>query len=98
MQVEYHPQAADDLNTAICYYDTQRPGLGEELRIEVYSAIDRIKATPHIYPVVTGSIRRCLVRRFPFSLLYSIVDSKTIRILLIRHHRQNPARRLENRR
>ncbi|MBT8447142.1 MAG: type II toxin-antitoxin system RelE/ParE family toxin [Gammaproteobacteria bacterium] len=56
----------------------------------MYRVIDRIAGSPHQFPKVKGDIRRCFVRRFPFSVLYRIVDDKTVRVLVIRHHRQNP--------
>ncbi len=35
MIVQYHPLTASDLNTAVSYYNRQRPGLGDEFRSEI---------------------------------------------------------------
>lgn len=64
MRVEYHPLTVSDLNGAVEYYNEQRAGLGDELRIEIYVAIERIRAHPDRYPMVERGLRRCLVRRF----------------------------------
>ena len=88
MRVEYHPATVSDLNRAIDYLESQRSGLGTQLRSEIYQTIDRILNSPQQYRIVRGEIRRCFVRRFPFSVLYRIVNDETIRILVIRHHRQ----------
>jgi hypothetical protein len=69
MSVEYHPQAAEDLNSAVSHYDNLRTGLGDSLRAEVYEVIDRILQDPRKHRVVQGEIRRCLVHRFPDSVL-----------------------------
>jgi plasmid stabilization system protein ParE len=42
-----------------------------------------------IFAEVNG-IRRALLRRFPYSVLYRILDDGTVRILAIRHHKRHP--------
>ncbi|MDZ7718644.1 MAG: type II toxin-antitoxin system RelE/ParE family toxin [Balneolaceae bacterium] len=90
MNLEYHPATVSDLNKAVRYYNKQRTGLGNELRTEIYKTIERIIENPYRYFVVDKNIRRCLVRRFPYSILFRVVGSDTIRILVIRHHRRHP--------
>lgn len=89
MKVAFHPAAVADLNDAVAWYDRQRRGLGNTLRAEVDAAIDRIAANPISYPETQG-LRRALVRRFPYSVIYRIVAQDEIRILLIRHHKRRP--------
>ena len=88
MRLEYHPSTAADLNRAIDFYNNQRPGLGAECRAEVYDAINRIRESPTRYRIVEEGVRRCLVRSFPFSILYRVIGNDVVRILVIRHHRQ----------
>jgi len=89
-RVEYHPRTASDLNSAVTHYNDLRQGLGDELRSEVYAAIDRILANPRQFAVVERDVRRCFVRRFPYSILFRIVDEDVVRALAIRHHRRHP--------
>ena len=89
MTVEYHPDAANDLNEAISYYNQQHTGLGDALRADVYGAIDRIAADPLRYPIIEHDVRRGFVRRFPYSVLFRLVGGDVIRILVIRHHRRH---------
>ena len=88
MKVEYHPLTASDLNTTAAFYNDKRPGLGDEFRAEVYSAIDRVRANPSQFHVVSDEKRRCRVNCFPYSVVFRIVGSETVRVLVIRHHRQ----------
>lgn len=90
MRIEYHPLTASDLNKAVAYYNRQRPGLGDELRTEVYASIERVLASPTQFSVVSRGIRRCLVHRFPYAILFRIMSPDTLRVLVIRHHRRQP--------
>lgn len=91
MRVEYHPLTVSDLNDAVVYYNQQRAGHGEEFRSEVYAAIARIRANSSQYAVVEHDIRRCFVHRFPYSVLFRLINEEVIRILIIRHHRRHPS-------
>lgn len=88
MKIEYHPSTVSDLNHAVTYYESLRPGLGRECHSEIYKAICRIREAPSRYRIVDQDIRRSLVHRFPFSILYRVIGDERIRILVIRHHRQ----------
>ena len=90
MKVEYHPLTVSDLNNAVAYYNQQRPGLGDELRVEVYAAIGRVRSNSSRYVVVEHGIRRCLVHRFPYAVLFRLIRDDSIRVLVIRHHRRHP--------
>ena len=76
MRVEYHPLTASDLNSAIAHYNEWRQGLGNELRAEAYAAIDRIVQNPHQFSIIERDIRRCLVHRFPYSILFRIIGTQ----------------------
>lgn len=90
MKIEFDPRSTADLNSAVDYYNKQRENLGDELRSCVYEAIDRIRQNPEHCIVIEAHIRRCLVRRFPYSVLFRLPDPKTVRILAIRHQSRHP--------
>ncbi len=89
MKIEYHPLTTSDLNEAEKHYCEQQPDFGREFRIEVYAAIKRIRDNPYLCAEEQG-VRRALLKRFPYSVVYRIINDKTLRILLIRHHRRHP--------
>lgn len=91
MNVEYHPLTVSDLNNAVAYLNQQRAGLGDELRSEVYAAIERIRANPAHHPIVVDGIRRCFAHRFPYAVLFRVVRDDLLRVLVIRHHRRHPS-------
>jgi hypothetical protein len=77
-------------DSAISYYNQQRAGLGEEFRAEVYAAIERICSNPFHFAIAEHDIRRCFVRRFPYGILFRVINHETLRVLVIRHHRRRP--------
>jgi plasmid stabilization system protein ParE len=66
------------------------PGLGYQFAIEIVPAVERIKANPGTWPVLDDQVRRCLVHRFPYGVIYSVDEQKSeILILAVMHlHRQ----------
>lgn len=71
MKVVFHPEAETEFNKAIDFYEEIESGLGYDFALEVYSTIQRIIALPKAWSLFAGEIRRSLVRRFPYGVLYS---------------------------
>lgn len=71
MNYSFHPEAEKEFVEAIDYFEELEIGLGYDFAVEVYFAIERAVAFPKAWPVLDGSIRRCLVSRFPYGILYS---------------------------
>ena len=42
----FHPDAAQEANDAVDYYDGARPGLGDDFRAELDAALGRIRQSP----------------------------------------------------
>lgn len=89
MNASFHPEAESEFTKAIDYYEDKETGLGYDFAVEVYSAIDRIIATPKAWPVIEEDIRRSLVRRFPYGILYS-EDKEKIFIVAVMHLCRDP--------
>ncbi|MGH8225651.1 MAG: type II toxin-antitoxin system RelE/ParE family toxin [Gammaproteobacteria bacterium] len=89
MKVEYHPSTTNDLNEAVRYYNEKQTTLGDQLRSEVYAAIELVRKNPEIYAEAQG-VRRALVKRFPYSVVYKLLPNQRIRVLVIRHHKRHP--------
>jgi len=89
MTFSFHAEADEEFREAIGYYETCQRCLGEEFYLEVHSTIDRILSFPQTWPVLEGEVRRCLVHRFPYGVLYS-VEPEGIFILAVMHMRRDP--------
>ena len=89
MTFSFHPEAKDELNKDIEYYENCEPGLGYDFSIEVHVAIQNIVNYPTAWPIIGEDIRRCLVNRFPYGIIYSI-ERGEIFILAVMHLRRHP--------
>lgn len=89
MKLSFHPEAALELEDAAFYYEDCQPGLGRQLTDEIESAIQLLLAHPQAWTEIASGIRRVLVRRFPFGLLYSIGHDE-IYILAVMHLNREP--------
>ncbi len=69
-----HPLAEQELVEAAQFYETRAPGLGSDFIREVEHMLTQIAANPEAGSVSAGTIRRRLVRRFPFAFLYNAGD------------------------
>lgn len=71
MSYRFHPEAEAELTLSIDYYESIEPGLGYDFAIEVYDTIHRIVDFPKAWTIVEDDVRRSLVKRFPYGVLYS---------------------------
>ena len=86
---EFHRLAEYELNEAAQYYDLEEPGLGAAFLEEVDRCLQSIQAAPEAGAILRGTIRRRLLRQFPYALLYKI-KSSGIRILAVMNLRRRP--------
>jgi toxin ParE1/3/4 len=89
MTFSFHPEAEAEFLEAIEYYEERERGLGYDLSIEVFATIQNIITYPSAWPVVEEGVRRCLVNRFPYGVIYSI-EQDEIFILAVMHLRRHP--------
>ena len=71
------------------YYELQALGLGMDFLEKIDSAVHDIGEDPERWPVLRLQIRRRLIHRFPYGLLYR-VDPDEIIILAIMHLHRHP--------
>lgn len=82
-------EANAELNAAWNWYENQREGLGDDLLGCVDAAFAAVARAPNGYPRVDGTIRRALVRRFPYIVLFREYP-EYIAILAVFHTSRNP--------
>lgn len=87
MSFSFHPEAEKELLAAVDYYEKLENGLGYDFALEVQLTLERTVALPEAWAVLEGEIRRSLVRRFPFGVLYSVEDESIYVIAIMNLHR-----------
>ena len=88
MSFSFHPEAEEEFNKAIDYYEEIEPELGYDFALEVFSTIKRSVEFPKAWAVLDGEIRRSLVRRFPYGILYSEEQEGIFIVAVMNLHRK----------
>ena len=83
------PAAEDEMHAAANYYEECQIGLGNRFLDEVLLTGRRVAENPEAWPIISGRIRRCLMKRFPFGMLFR-VEAERIYVLAVMHLRREP--------
>jgi len=86
----FHPEALAEFKEATLYYSEKSPSLAFAFYSEVKHAIERIVENPLLYRMVDEDVRRCLTKRFPYAILYTIEDYYIL-ILAVMHCSREPS-------
>jgi mRNA-degrading endonuclease RelE of RelBE toxin-antitoxin system len=89
MVVRFDRLAAAEMEDASKYYECQLSGLGSQFKKEIKNRIRWISRHPMACPKETGDVRRCLLHRFPYKILFSI-EKAHIYIVAVAHCHRNP--------
>jgi plasmid stabilization system protein ParE len=85
------PAAAADVEDAYAWYEGQRIGLGEEFLAELGATLARVLANPRQYPVIHRATRRALLHRFPYGILYRVIEEQVL-VVACMHAKRDPRR------
>jgi len=83
------PEARLDILDARSWYEERAPGLGMEFARAVDVAASAILRFPQAFPEVHGPVRKAVMRRFPYSLLF-VIEQEGIVVLGCFHQRRDP--------
>ncbi|MGH8278028.1 MAG: type II toxin-antitoxin system RelE/ParE family toxin [Gammaproteobacteria bacterium] len=89
LPVRFHRAARAEFIDAAVWYESKRPGLGDEFIAEIERCVTLIAAQPQLYAEVHNRIRRLTARRFPYSI-YFRPEAQRIVVLAIFHGSRDP--------
>jgi len=89
MSVRLLESAQAELDDAIAWYASQAPGLGDAFLIETLKTLKLIEQYPKAWHPLTQQIRRCRLRRFPYSVIYAQEGSDLL-VLAVAHQHRKP--------
>ena len=72
MKIRFDHLAVKELKDAIEYYEIQQKGLGQKFKDEIKRSLKIIKRFPEIGSSEKGDVRKFLLHKFPYKILYSI--------------------------
>jgi plasmid stabilization system protein ParE len=83
--------AGTELIDAQVWYEDEVPGLGRRFRHSVDAVIERMSAGARQFPVIYRNVRRALLRRFPYALMFVIEADDTLTVIACFHSSRAPA-------
>ncbi|HHD83945.1 MAG TPA: type II toxin-antitoxin system RelE/ParE family toxin [Campylobacteraceae bacterium] len=86
--VEFLEVAESELSDAYEYYEYQQKNLGLRFINEVYNAIELIQYYPEGWSKNSANTRRCLVKTFPYGIIYQNRKDKILVIAIANLHRK----------
>lgn len=89
MIMEFLPEAEQEFREAAQYYEKVAPGIGMTFITKVHTAISFIKQNPFASEEIDSGIRKKVISRFPYNILYSI-EAGIIIIIAIAHQKRRP--------
>jgi toxin ParE1/3/4 len=89
MRYVFHPDALTEYAEAVQYYTEQRVEVAQAFINAIEDAIYRLKESPNLYTAIEEDVRRCMTRRFPYGILYTI-EQDYILILAVMHCSREP--------
>jgi plasmid stabilization system protein ParE len=89
MSVRLLESAQVELDDAIAWYASQAPGLGDAFLIETLKTLKLIEQYPKAWHPLTQQVRRCRLRRFPYSVIYAQEGSDLL-VLAVAHQHRKP--------
>jgi len=88
-RVIFTQAARAELIQAQDWYEGEVPGLGRSFRQAIDTLAERMSANPRQFPVVFKSVRRALLRRFPYALFF-VVEEQTLFVIACFHASRDP--------
>ncbi len=89
MTATFLPEAEAEFNEAIDGYQAIDAELSAGFILEVEQAVARADRSPFAWSVLRGPLRRCLVHRFPYGVVYEVGESGIV-VLAVMHLRRRP--------
>lgn len=88
-EIELSDDAEIDLDNSFEFYKQDNPNVANTFFKEVDLSFKKIKENPESFPIIGLSIRKYVLKKFPFIVYYKI-DKYTIQIIAIFHTSRNP--------
>ena len=85
--IRFHPDAVAELTEARQWYRDRSDVAAQALVLELARSFDEISRHPDTRPKVHGELRRYVLRRFPYSIIYR-VEQDAVFVTAVAHQRR----------
>lgn len=88
-QIEYHPQASDEVAQAFDWYSEVDPDVADRFKIELDRAEQLVQRSPEAWGSYLHNTSGFRFRGFPFVMAYILRDQRII-VIAVAHTRRKP--------
>lgn len=89
--VEISGSARDVFNEAFDWYAKRSIGAAIGFVSEIDAAIEKISADPARFPRTYASCQRCMLNRYPYSIIYYRSPERIVIVAIAQHTKRHPA-------
>jgi plasmid stabilization system protein ParE len=89
VNVRFLVPAQKELDDAVVWYNDRTRELGQAFLDEFDRAVRRALVFPLSYPEVAPELRRCLLNRFPYGIIYGL-DGESLVVVAVAHLHRAP--------
>jgi plasmid stabilization system protein ParE len=90
LPIRFLPEAKAEFDDAADWYEQQQTGLGVDFIARVRQTLNRLAVNPLLHAVVYKDIRKAIVSRFPYVVLYR-EDSGELIVISVFHTSRDPS-------
>ncbi len=90
MNFRFAEEAKIDLIDSVEYYESCSAGFGLDLSHEISNTIRGVCSFPELWPEFEKPVRRALLHRFPYGLLYVVEPDDIVIILAVVNLHRKP--------
>lgn len=88
-ELEYHPDASDEVADAFDWYSSVNPDAGERFKLELDRAEELVERSPESWGPYFHDTQGFRFRGFPFVMAYIVRDERII-VIAVAHTRRRP--------
>ena len=85
----FHRDVENDIHDSFTWYEGHRSGLGNDFILSLEATLENIRRNPERFPNSVENTKKALVFRFPFVIIYQILESKIL-VIAVLHSSRNP--------
>lgn len=89
LELIIRPEAEAEIGEAFDWYEQRVPGLGFDFILNLDAAFNAVRRNPLFYPEIHKNIRRALLRRFPYQVLFICQEHRVV-VLAVFHGKRDP--------
>lgn len=88
MNIRILDEATDELDDAFSYYEYTQENLGHSFISSFRESVALIKFYPNGWHPLSDKTRRCLVKKFPYGIIYQVREDEILIVAVANLHRK----------